>query len=76
MKRHLPIYVLAAAVVLVGAVAFGVPTSGLWLGFVVLCPLMMIFMMGGMHGGDDRGRPGMGLTHPGRVSLTPGGERE
>jgi len=54
MRRHLPFYVLAAAVLLVGAIAFGVPTSSLWIvGFVVLCPVMMIFMMGGMHGGNN-----------------------
>lgn len=59
MKRYLPVYVLAAAVLVVGVLAFGVPTSSLWiLGFVVLCPLMMIFMMGGMHGGDGHGGHG------------------
>lgn len=64
MKRHLPFYVLAAAVLLVGAIAFGVPTSSLWIGgFVVLCPLMMIFMMGGMHSGDD-GKTRMASTSP------------
>jgi hypothetical protein len=52
MKRYLPFYILAAAILLVGAIAFGVPTSSLWIvGLVVPCPLMMIFMMGGMHGG-------------------------
>lgn len=60
MKRHLPFYVLAAAVLIVG-VAVGVPTSGLWiLGVVVLCPLMMIFMMWGMHGGSGHGAHGDG----------------
>ncbi len=45
-KCRLPFYVLAGAVLLVGAIAFGVPTSSLWIvGLVVLCPLMMIFMM-------------------------------
>ena len=64
MKRHLPFYVLIAAMLLVGAVLFGVPASRLWiLGVVVLCPLMMIFMMGGMHGGDGDGvRSGGDLT--------------
>jgi hypothetical protein len=58
MKRLLPFYLLAAAVVVVGVLAFGVPTSSLWiLGLVVLCPLMMMFMMGGMRSGgsDDPG---------------------
>ena len=40
---------------------FGVPASSLWiLGVVVLCPLMMIFMMGSMHGGDGHGGHGAG----------------
>ncbi|MFC4950960.1 DUF2933 domain-containing protein [Pseudonocardia sp. GCM10023141] len=69
MKRHLPFYVLAAAILLVGVIAFGVPTSSLWIvGFVVLCPLMMIFMMGGMHGGD--GHSGQGGDGPGGVDVT------
>lgn len=64
MKRQFPFYVLASAILLVGAVAFGVPASSLWiLGFVVVCPLMMIFMMGGMHGGDgDGAQSGADLT--------------
>jgi hypothetical protein len=69
MKRYLPFYVLAAAILTVGAIAFGFPVSSLWiLGFVVLCPLMMMFMMGGMHGGDghsghgDGGQSGGDLT--------------
>lgn len=59
MRRHLPFYVLAAAILFVGAMALGVPTSSLWIvGLVVLCPLMMIFMTGGMPGGDGQGRIG------------------
>lgn len=68
MKRHLPFYGLAA-ILIVGVIAFGFPVSSLWiLGFVVLCPLMMIFMMGGMHGGDGHGE--QGGDGPGGVDLT------
>jgi hypothetical protein len=59
-SQSLALYVLAAAIVGVGVMAFGVGASGLWgLAFVVACPLMMIFMMRGMHGsdGNDIGYP-------------------
>lgn len=64
MSRFPPFYVLAAVAVTVGVLAVGVPTSSLWiLGLVVLCPLTMMVMMGGMpssgrddEGGDPRGR--------------------
>lgn len=56
MKHHVPLYALAAAVLILVSVAFGVPTSTLFLvGFVLLCPLMMMFMMGGMHGSPRSG---------------------
>ena len=46
--------ILVAAIFLVGTLAFGVPTSSLWpLALVVACPLMMIFVMRGMHGGSS-----------------------
>ena len=46
--------VLVAAIFLVGALAFGVPTSSAWaLALAVACPLMMIVMMRGMHGGSS-----------------------
>lgn len=52
MRRFLPFYVLGAAVLVVGVLAFGVPISSLWvLGLVILCPLMMMLMMGGMPSG-------------------------
>lgn len=53
MKRqHLVLYGTAAAVLVIGAAAFGVsPGTVVALAFLVLCPAMMIFMMGGMHGG-------------------------
>jgi len=51
--------ILVAATLVVGALAFGVPTPSLWtLALVAACPLMMIVMMRGMPGGSstDAGR--------------------
>jgi len=46
--------VLVAAIFVVGALAFGLPASSLWtLALVAVCPLMMIVMMRGMHGGTS-----------------------
>ena len=46
--------ILVAAALVVGALAFGVPTPSLWtLALVVGCPLMLIVMMRGMHGGSS-----------------------
>ena len=46
--------ILVAATLVVGALAFGVPAPSLWtLALVAACPLMMIFMMRGMHGGGS-----------------------
>ena len=53
MKRqHLLIYAVAAAVLLIGVTTFGSSGSLFAVAFLLLCPLMMIFMMGGMHGGS------------------------
>jgi hypothetical protein len=67
MKRQpWGLYAIAAAILAVGLVALGVPASTLLYGALVLaCPLMMLAMMGGMHGGrggtdttrDDHHRP-------------------
>ena len=52
MRQHLPYYAIAAAILIVGLAAFGVPVSNLlFLGVILICPLMMLFMMRGMHGG-------------------------
>jgi hypothetical protein len=60
-RQHLPLYAIAAAILVVGLVALGVPATALLYGAIALaCPLMMIFMMRGMHGGDD---PGSHATH-------------
>jgi hypothetical protein len=46
------LYAVALVILVVGLVALGVPASTLLFAALVLaCPLMMIFMMGGMHGG-------------------------
>lgn len=48
--------------------AFGVPTQTvLILGFLLLCPLMMFFMMGGKntHEGSKKGQPGPSSDTPG-----------
>jgi hypothetical protein len=66
MKRQpWGLYAIALAILVVGLVALGVPASTLLFGALVLaCPLMMLLMMGGMHGGhggadrhDARGVP-------------------
>ncbi|GAA2558948.1 DUF2933 domain-containing protein [Pseudonocardia hydrocarbonoxydans] len=51
MKHHLALFGLAAVLLIVGVAAFGLPVSSLLLLALVVCPLMMIFMMRGMHGG-------------------------
>jgi hypothetical protein len=46
------LYAIALAILAVGLVALGVPASTLLFAALALaCPLMMMFMMGGMHGG-------------------------
>ena len=49
------LFAVAVAIAIVGAVWLGVPVSTLaLLGIVLVCPLMMMFMMRGMHGDDHR----------------------
>jgi hypothetical protein len=44
-------YTVALAILVVGLVWAGVPAGTLLLaGLVLMCPLMMVFMMRGMHG--------------------------
>ena len=48
------LYAVAVAIVMVGALWIGVPAGTLAVVAIALaCPLMMIFMMRGMHGGDN-----------------------
>ncbi len=50
-SRNYGLYAVALAIVVVGAIWAGVPVGTLaLLGLVLVCPLMMIFMMRGMHG--------------------------
>ncbi|MFI2368101.1 DUF2933 domain-containing protein [Streptomyces sp. NPDC018833] len=50
-KRNYGMYALAAAIVVVGALIVGASLESLvWLALVAACPLMMFFMMRGMHG--------------------------
>jgi hypothetical protein len=52
-RQHLPLYAIALAIMVVGALAVGVPARSLVFGLIVLaCPLIMLFMHGG-HGGHD-----------------------
>ncbi len=55
-SRNYGLYAIALAIVVVGALWLGMPIGTLaFLGLVLACPLMMIFMMRGMHGGDQQG---------------------
>ena len=55
-KRNHGMYALAAAIVVVGALIVGASLQSLvWLALVAACPLMMFFMMRGMHGQDMHG---------------------
>jgi len=48
------LFAVAAAIAFVGALWAGVPLASLAPLLIVLaCPLMMIFMMKGMHGGGE-----------------------
>jgi type III secretory pathway component EscV len=53
MKRNnYGLYAIAGAIVVVGALWVGVPLGTLaTLALILVCPLMMFFMMRGMHGG-------------------------
>ncbi|MFF8603123.1 DUF2933 domain-containing protein [Streptomyces sp. NPDC015232] len=57
-NKNYGLYAVALAIAFVGALALGVPVGTLALLAVVsVCPLMMFFMMRGMHGGghgDDQ----------------------
>jgi fatty acid desaturase len=58
MKQQLPMYALALAVLIIGLAAVGVAVTTLLFGLIVLaCPLMMMLMMSGMHGGSHESGP-------------------
>ena len=51
---NMGLFAIAAAIAFVGALWAGVPLAGLAPVLIFLaCPLMMIFMMKGMHGGGS-----------------------
>ncbi len=53
-SSNLGLFAIAAAIAFVGALWAGVPLAGLAPALIFLaCPLMMIFMMKGMHGGGS-----------------------
>ncbi len=70
------LYAIAAAILVVGLVALGVPASTLLFGALVLaCPLMMVFMMGGMRGGHDHTGEHGSPTSEGRDQTPTAGRR-
>jgi hypothetical protein len=55
-QRNYGLYAVAAAIFAIGALSLGLPASTLFfLAIVLVCPLMMLFMMRGMHGGGMHG---------------------
>ncbi|MFD4606321.1 DUF2933 domain-containing protein [Streptomyces sp. NPDC058464] len=55
-QRNYGLYAVAAAIAVVGALALGVPVGTIaLLAIVLVCPLMMFFMMRGMHGDGGHG---------------------
>ena len=55
MRRHLPLYVTAVVILIVGALAIGVPARSVAYGLLALaCPLMMLFVHSG-HSGHSGG---------------------
>jgi hypothetical protein len=53
-NRNYGLYAVALAIGVVGALWLGLPVGALGvLAIVLVCPLMMFFMMRGMHGGDQ-----------------------
>ena len=61
-NRNYGLYAVAVAIAVVGALWLGVPVGTLaLLGLVLVCPLMMFFMMRGMHGSDQHDAHGADL---------------
>ncbi|MBC9725029.1 DUF2933 domain-containing protein [Streptomyces sp. TRM68367] len=64
-KRNYGLYALALAIAFVGALVLGVPVEALvLLAIVAACPLMMFFMMRGMHGGQGKSNQHTDETDP------------
>ena len=68
MKRqHMMWYGAALIAAVLVALTLGAPASTVLLALVVLaCPVMMMFMMGNMHGGGPRSGTGHDDSHPTR----------
>ena len=65
-RRNYGLYAIALAVIVVGALWAGLPAGSLaLLAVIVACPLMMFFMMRGMHGdqGGHGDHGGSGSEH-------------
>ena len=63
--QHMAWYAATLIAVAVTALALGAPASTVLLALVVLaCPVMMMFMMGNMHGGGPRSGTGQDDSHP------------
>lgn len=73
MKRqHLWIYAAAAVAILVGVAAFGSSGYVFAAVFLLLCPMMMMFMMGGMHGSGGHGLEGPASADHGTATTASG----
>jgi len=69
-SNRLPIYALAAAILIVGLVALGMPVGMVFiLAILVACPLMMFFMMRGMHGGGTHGGNDRSTIPPAKTTI-------
>lgn len=67
-KRDWGLFAITLAIVLVGALALGVPAADLvFLTIALACPLAMVSMMRGMHGQDMRGGHGPADRNVGRL---------
>jgi len=65
-RRHLPLYAIALAILVVGLAFAGVPVQTMLFGLLALaCPLMMMFMMGGHGGHGGNAGSGQSTDHPG-----------
>ncbi|TQJ92478.1 DUF2933 domain-containing protein [Streptomyces sp. SLBN-31] len=66
-QRNYGLYAVAAAIAVVGALALGLPVGTLFvLAIALSCPLMMFFMMRGIHGGGEA-HAGHGTSHEPRT---------
>ncbi len=70
--RIWPAWLVTAGLAVVALVALGVPlVSLLYVGVLLLCPLLMMRMHGGGHGHTEGPGPQHGHSHEGPESQTP-----